>query len=402
MPKTQKGGNAKTPHAENDPKTDPEKASHKSKITLFSKNIDYLTLRISETSAFARQISGLVENNAEKFLDHGFRLVFRGYAKSNRIKLYDIQSETEKMIAQIHLKMPSTKPPLVIKTISPLSGEEVEYSIPQAEPDKIFSEIEFVGLFCMAYQDFLPYFLGLLEFNPDVPRLVSRIDYRFDIQGIDCHDFLKKYVRYRNRVKNFVTEGRETWRCSVTETTQFAIYNKTLDIIDNNKLEIVALGERPYLPYMQSTKPITRLEYRKKAKGIKDLVDSSLNALLKSVETDAADYINANTGDKFDIWKLTESKRYVHDVELTADHYDRNTDEVSRAVMKRILNRSILMATSYLKTYRKHTSEDAMFEELYRVYGMKLLLKGFEVFSDKEIPAELTDVYQLKKLYADP
>jgi hypothetical protein len=306
------------------------------------------------------------------------------------------------MIAQIHLKMPSTKPPLVIKTISPLSGEEVEYSIPQAEPDKIFSEIEFVGLFCMAYQDFLPYFLGLLEFNPDVPRLVSRIDYRFDIQGIDCHDFLKKYVRYRNRVKNFVTEGRETWRCSVTETTQFAIYNKTLDIIDNNKLEIVALGERPYLPYMQSTKPITRLEYRKKAKGIKDLVDSSLNALLKSVETDAADYINANTGDKFDIWKLTESKRYVHDVELTADHYDRNTDEVSRAVMKRILNRSILMATSYLKTYRKHTSEDAMFEELYRVYGMKLLLKGFEVFSDKEIPAELTDVYQLKKLYADP
>lgn len=367
-------------------------------VSLYRKSIDYLTLRLKENSVFLKNIAWLVENNNTKHLDHGFTIKYISNVYGDRLRRFDILSETWEMLAQLRLRNPAkTPPPVEFK--SEFHDKPIFINLPTPNEPQVFTEIEFVWLFFLAYSDYLPYFLELLEFNPTAQKTVSRIDYCFDICWIDCHSFLKKYFTNFKEVRTHKVDGRDTWQMIKTDRIELATYNKLLDIIENGKLKIVSEWLNPYQRYFDPWKPITRIEYRKNAKSCKELPDSSLNGILAVIESHACDYVNDNF--KIDFRELSWTKKYIP-VNQTVESYDRNTDPLIASKVKERLYRSSKMAESCLKSYSELTSKEEMFNELYSKYWTELLLHGFRIFNESSIPAHASTIWELQNIFSLP
>jgi hypothetical protein len=73
---------------------------------------------------------------------------------------------------------------------------------------------------------------------------------------------------------------------------ELVLYNKKLDILEKNKHKITVDWKNIYKHYIIQDFAITRLEYRKKSRAIRELTNNSINALFKYSKQYCLDYFN--------------------------------------------------------------------------------------------------------------
>lgn len=226
---------------------------------VFYENIDFLTLRMRSDDFYF--LSGLVSNSSDVCLDFGFKISYFWEIEWGNLKVFWVLDSYGNKVACFRwLKR--------------------DYNGKKA----LFSEVDFVGIFWAVYEEYFDYFLKLLNIDRFQNKIVSRFDYSVDIKGVSVSqivDYLKKdFKDSRDRKKWKIV----TWRIFETPRVKVAVYNKKLDILDKRKNRFDFDYLNPFSKYLSSeyeSVPITRVEYRKFARGCRELDNSSVDFIMK-------------------------------------------------------------------------------------------------------------------------
>lgn len=353
-------------------------------LSVYYKGIDYLTVRISDKTELAQTLYWLVENSNTYVLKDGIHITYFWNVNGNRLKVLHVLSETSQIIATIHLKLPKPN-----------------------DKKTVYSDIEFTGLFFTSYSDLLPYFFELFEINPHTQKIVSRIDYCIDFQWINAHDFSKRYSRNQKKTKEVKVRGITTWYYLKSDRHEIAVYNKMLDIIDKKKYEIVARWELPYACYKNADQPpITRIEYRKNSKGIKELADSSLNSLFEHIHQYAIDHFEENFSFSFSYLLGNERKPFPEkrttlwvNWEKDDEYFSTARDLLVAETIQQKKDRSRIMYEAYMDSYTSIASRDDLFRSLFQRYWTELLMYGFRLFEDEPLPVSAFTAFELEMIF---
>lgn len=224
-------------------------------MSIYYENVDFLTVRIVDhPESIYSTLNGIVENSDTFPLDHGFKIQFFGLVAGSQLKVLHLLDSKNNLLAYVHIKQPTTK------------------------KNKNFqSDIEFVGLFWTAYGEYFDYICDLFQIDPDKKGIVSRIDYCFDIKGLKVGD-LMEYTADKYKKSHVIRYGdTPTYTNNKGDRHELCLYDKKLDILEKNKHKIRVADTHPYSKYLKETEPITRIEYRKKSRAIKEIVENSCN-----------------------------------------------------------------------------------------------------------------------------
>ena len=138
--------------------------------------------------------------------------------------------------------------------------------------------------------------------------------------------------------------------------------------------------EYPYKQYIKEEFPITRLEYRKKSRAIRELTNNSINALFKYSKQYALDYFN-----KF--YELDIIEVYKETSKFTRIKRPERKDILVTQITNKKLWMYLSMASAYLDNYSSIKSEKVIFQKLYEKYWERIL----NFFVTKQL--EKTDVF---------
>lgn len=312
-------------------------------LCLFYENIDFLTVRLG-VSETLETLNWLVENSDIFPLDFWFKIQFFGLVAGSQLKVLHILDEQNNLIAYIHIKQPSTK-----------------------KNRNFFSDIEFVGLFWVFYQEYFPYFLELFAIDPTKNKIVSRIDYCFDILGLTVADLIP-YTKTKYKKSHIIRYGdTPTYTNTKVKRHELCLYDKKLDILEKNKHKLKDNSDKlPFRKYIRETSPITRIEFRKKSEAINELVDSSINWLLQYIRQQACDYFSSLYDLDFQV--------ILHNLGCPLDRTDKpeRIDTLVRWISAEKSGLYLKMAFAYAENYTMIKSEREYFIRLIQHYGERL------------------------------
>lgn len=240
---------------------------------------------------------------------------------------------------------------------------------------KSFSDdIEFVGLFWTAYAHYFPAFCDLLGIDPAKSGIVSRFDYCVDLSGVDASEILALVSDKMAKASTIRVGNVETYR--KIETPQrhaLVVYNKRLDVLDKRKHKIevdpVEPGgplRRPYLRYVEARFPIARIEYRKRARALREMADSSIVSLQMYARQLAADHFSAYF--EIDLQTVFETLSNFERVPFPSKE-DTLVNGMVDDKAKAYLN----LAFAYADNYSLLKGQKQFFRHLFQKYGTHLV-----------------------------
>lgn len=314
-------------------------------MELYNENIDFLTIKIFPTgNSIYQTLDWLVNNSDSMILDFWLKVIYSDIVAGGQLKVLHLLDEKNNLLAFIHIKQPTEK------------------------KNKNFnSDIELVWLFWKSYSHLFDYICNLFHIDPDKRFIVSRIDYCFDIKGLEVADLLE-YTANKYKKSYVIKYGdTPTYTNTKWDRHELCLYNKKLDILDKNKHKLTTSdGSKPYAQYLSESESITRIEYRKKTRAIKEIVENSPNGLFKYIRQMACDYIQK----MYDIdFQLVLSK-----LESPLQRLDRpkRIDIVTRWISDKKASKYLSMSLAYAGNYCLLKSEHLFFEHLYQTYGDRI------------------------------
>lgn len=249
---------------------------------MFYENCDFLTVKLRKGPDSAsldelepyeqniRSLDGIVPNSDALHLPFGaFRIQYFGLVAGDKLKVLHVLDGQANVVAFVHLRTP----------------------VPTESP-RYCDDIEFVGLFWTVYSETFPAFCDWFGIDPSKSGIVSRFDYCVDLTGITS-DELVAFANDKDVKANVVEVGGKVTYRRIESDGRHAVvvYNKRLDVIAKNKHQVVVNdGSRPYLRYVDADHPVTRVEFRKKARAMRELTDSSVVALMVYARQMVADH----------------------------------------------------------------------------------------------------------------
>ena len=220
------------------------------KYSEFARGIDYLTVRISRSSIVWSAIFDLVEWEPYEIIGFPFVVWWRKDCVNSKIfRTLRIEDREWNRLWQIKI-------------------------VKEKGLQQIFDEIELQGAYWMWYGYFISIrkFLNIFDVDINTSHGLSRIDFRFDLkvssQKIWSNNFYKSEKEIKKRQMRKVT----TWMISSTDRVTTCAYDKKLDISENlNKKNFYNIyWENPYTKYVECKDDITRVEYRKNSRALRE------------------------------------------------------------------------------------------------------------------------------------
>lgn len=308
---------------------------------LFHAWIDFATFKISTVQPLVYTLNGLVNNSDTFVLEHGFKIRFFGLVAGSQLKVLHVNDSKDNLIAYIHLKQQTQN------------------------TNKNFSDdIEFVGLFWTCYSEYLEYFFELFGIDPNKKHIVTRIDYCIDIAGLDVSELIKYQKTSKRKKDHCIRYGKkETYSNIKNDRHDLVIYNKKLDIVEKWKTKIVLPDgmENPFLKYQKESSPITRIEYRKRARALRELHDNSWNALNENIRNLSMTYFH--TFYNFDLGILLKKGN---------SGSKRQKDILVDKIITKKSSFYWSMAIAYLSNFENMKGRIEIFKRLYELYGETL------------------------------
>lgn len=329
-----------------------------SNLYAFYENIDFLTVKLSKAHPTLSTLNGIVINSDTMPLDFGpFKVQYFGMLAGDQLKVLNVTDTAGNTLVTIHILQETEK-----------------------KNKNVSTDAEFVGLFWTAYQEYFPAFCDWLWIDTFKTGLVTRIDYCVDIAGIHSSQLLNLAYERRKRRKSFFVGNLETWRIIDNARHSIVVYDKKLDILDKNKHKIILPNDtRPFRKYLDPLYPIARVEFRKKARSIREIWDSSIYSLSKCIKQQFADHFWKNFD--FDLQTFFEEQSW-----FDRKRVPKKEDPISTAKMKEKSEFYLRMFFAYADNYSLLNSEKKLFHELFFRYGSRIT-EHLQVYY-REFPTE--------------
>jgi len=310
---------------------------------VYYENIDFLTIKLPEWLDVLKTLNWIVENSHEYNLNFWFKIVFFDWWFWKQMKYYKLIDPENNEICNIKIKQ-----------------------ITQKKNKNVFNAIEFNWLFFKSYFEYFEYFLEIFEIDKNKSEIVKRIDFCIDFWNIEIKDFMKYYKNIYKKEYWVWIWDQLTYKNIKMDRHELVLYNKKLDILEKNKHKTKVNWYYVYKEYIKENFPITRLEYRKKSRAIRELTNNSINALFKYIKQYSLDYFNKFYDlDIIEVYKETSKfKRYER-----PERKDILVTEISNKKLKLYLS----MANAYMDNYSSIKSEKILFERLYEKYWDRIL-----------------------------
>ncbi len=144
----------------------------------------------------------------------------------------------------------------------------------------------------MTYPQYLQKILDAFGIDIGKTKIAARIDWRVDVlsSSTNIHNY------FRDSGKEIMVRQKwdvKTWGKIKTDRIEAVYYDKKLDIRKTDeKISCVDIfGNRPYDEYLNCKNDITRIEYRKNSRALRE-TERTLMEELVWVKNDALKYIN--------------------------------------------------------------------------------------------------------------
>ncbi len=310
---------------------------------VYYENIDFLTVRLPDWLEILKTLNGLCENSHEIILNFNFKIIFFDWWFWKQLKYYKLLDNENNEICNIKVKQKTNK-----------------------KNKNVFHAIEFNWIFFNAYYDYFDYILSIFDIDRNKNDIVKRIDYCIDWWNLEVKDFIKYYKNKMKKEYRVWIWNELTYKNIKLDRHELVLYNKKLDILEKNTHKTKANWELIYKHYITQDFPITRLEYRKKSRAIRELTNNSINALFKYSKQYCLDYFNKFYDlDIIEIYKETS----------TFERFKRpeRKDVLVKTITNKKIHQYLSMASAYMDNYTSIKTESLFFEKLYEKYWDRIL-----------------------------
>ncbi len=324
---------------------------------VYYENIDFLTVKLPYWLEILKTLNWLCSNSNEYNLDFGFKITFFDWGFWKQLKYYKILDNQNNIVCNIKIKQKTEK-----------------------KNRNVYTAIEFDWLFFKSYFHYFDYILSIFDIDRNKNDIVKRIDYCIDFWNIEVKDFIKSYKNKQKKEYGVWIWNELTYKNIKLDRHELVLYNKKLDILEKNKHKTKVDWKYPYKQYIKENFPITRLEYRKKSRALRELTNNSINALFKYVKQYSLDYFN-----KFYDLNIIE----VYKETSTFERFKRpeRKDILVTQITNKKLWMYLSMANAYMDNYTAIKNEKAIFQKLHDKYWDRIL----NFFVTKQL--EKTDVF---------
>lgn len=310
---------------------------------VYYENIDFLTIKLPEWLEILNTLNWLCPNSSEYILEFWFKITFFDWWFWKQMKYYKIIDRENNIICNIKIKQKTEK-----------------------KNRNVYTAIEFDWLFFKSFFEYFDYFLEIFDIDKNKNEIVKRIDYCIDWWNLEVKDFIKYYKNKQKKDYGVWIWNELTYKNIKLDRHELVLYNKKLDILEKNKHKTKVDWNYPYKQYIKEEFPITRLEYRKKSRAIRELTNNSINALFKYVEQYALDYFNKFYDlDIIEVYKETSKFERIKRPE--------RKDILVTWITKKKLNLYLSMANAYMDNYTSIKTESLFFEKLHEKYWDRIL-----------------------------
>ena len=310
---------------------------------VYYENIDFLTVKLPEWLEFLHTLNWLCENSHEIILNFDFKIIFFDWWFWKQLKYFKLIDKNNNEICNIKVKQKTQK-----------------------KNRNVYHAIEFNWIFFKAYFQYFDYILSVFDIDRNKNDIVKRIDYCIDWWNLEVKDFMK-YYKNKQKKEYWVWIWNElTYKNIKLDRHELVLYNKKLDILEKNKYKIKVNWKFIFKHYITQDFPITRLEYRKKSRAIRELTNNSINALFNYSKQYALDYFN-----KFYDLDIIE----VYKETSTYERFKRpeRKDILVTWITNKKLSLYLSMASAYMDNYTSIKTESLFFEKLYEKYWDRIL-----------------------------
>lgn len=310
---------------------------------VYYENFDFLTIRLPEWLHILNILNWLCSNSHEYNLDFWFKITFFDWWFWKQLKYYKIIDKQNNIICNIKIKQHTDK-----------------------KNKNVYSAIEFDWLFFKSYFKYFDYILTLFDIDRNKNNIVKRIDYCIDFWNIEVKDFVKYYKNKFKKEYAVWIWNELTYKNIKLDRHELVLYNKKLDILDKNKHKTKVNWKYIYKQYIKEDFPITRLEYRKKSRALRELTNNSINFLFNYSKQYALDYFN-----KFydlDIIEIYKETSIFNRLERP-----KREDILVSWITNKKLDLYLSMASAYLDNYSAISTEKIVFQKLYDKYWDRIL-----------------------------
>jgi hypothetical protein len=310
---------------------------------VYYENIDFLTIKLPDNLKIIQILNGLCCNSHEYILDFWFKINFFDRWFWKQLKYYKLLDKENNEICNIKVKQKTEK-----------------------KNRNVYTCIEFNWIFFKSYFDYFNYILEIFEIDRNKNEIVKRIDFCIDWWNLEVKDFMK-YYKNKQKKEYWVWIWNElTYKNIKLDRHELVLYNKKLDILEKNKHKTKVNSEYPFKQYLKEEFPITRLEYRKKSRAIRELTNNSINALFKYSKQYALDYFNKFYDlDIIEIYKETSCFDRIKRPE--------RKDVLVTTITNKKISLYLSMANAYMDNYTLLKSELLFFEKLHEKYWERIL-----------------------------
>lgn len=226
---------------------------------------------------------------------------------------------------------------------------------------QIYDEISLQGAYFMGYGRDLKEILYLFDVDIEKNHGLSRIDFRFDLLVSSHKVFSSNFYKCAKPIRTHRTMSKVTWCNAKTERVELCAYDKKLDILENDakKLFVTVDWYRPYEVYENEKSDITRIEYRKNSRALRETKRTILEEMAYG-EADAIEYAREN------FWIVIEN-RGVH------KKYKEQTEQIVQVIEQEKVKRALQMIEAYTLTVDKLGKHTKLVDLLYDRYGCDLI-----------------------------
>jgi len=310
---------------------------------VYYENIDFLTIRLPDWLDILNTLNWLCENSNEYLLNFWFKITFFDWWFWKQLKYYKIIDSENNIICNIKIKQPTEK-----------------------KNRNVYTAIEFDWLFFKAYFDYFDYILWIFDIDRNKNDIVKRIDYCIDWWNLEVKDFMKYYKNKMKKDYAVWIWNEPTYKNIKLDRHELVLYNKKLDILEKNKHKTKVNWKNIYKHYITQDFSITRLEYRKKSRAIRELTNNSINALFKYSKQYCLDYFN-----KF--YDLDIIEVYKETSKFERHKRPERKDILVTNITSKKISLYLSMASAYMDNYTSIKTESLFFEKLYEKYWDRIL-----------------------------
>lgn len=314
-----------------------------------SRGIDYLTVRIPRSSIVWSRIFSLEEWEIYRIVWYPFAVIWSHDCVNSKVfrtlRIIDLENNRLWQIKIVKEKWNQC----------------------------IYDELELQGAYWMGYSHYisLPEFLAIWDVDIYNSHGLSRVDYRFDLYVDSQKIWYDHFSGSERPVKKLQKNKVTTWMNSQSERVVLVAYDKKLDIFDNlsKKNFVNEYGWNPYDEYVESERDITRVEYRKNSRALRESSRTIIEELAY-IENDAIKYMNENFG-------IECEKKFITKYSRTE-----NTKLLEQKAHEKT-KRALQMIEAYTKTLDTYGKHGKLVQFLHDRYWSDIIRELQDLYFEK-------------------